>query len=135
MDLIADILLAAGAIGAGVYCFVLGRRLNRFNDLEKGVGGAVAVLSAQVDDLSRTLAAAQHTAADSAQTLTNLAERAEGISRRLELQMASLHDIPAAPQSPTSPTVEAPPKVEAAPTSPAAPLFSRRINSSAGDAA
>ena len=51
MELIADILLAAGAIGAGVYCFVLARRLNRFNDLEKGVGGAVAVLSAQVDDL------------------------------------------------------------------------------------
>lgn len=37
MDLIADILLASGAIGAGVYCFILGRRLNRFNDLEKGL--------------------------------------------------------------------------------------------------
>ena len=50
MDLIADILLVAGALGAGFYCFILGRRLNRFNDLENGVGGAVAVLSAQVDD-------------------------------------------------------------------------------------
>ena len=59
MDIIADILLISGAIGAGVYCLVLGRRLNKFNDLEKGVGGAVAVLSAQVDDLNRTLAAAQ----------------------------------------------------------------------------
>jgi hypothetical protein len=98
MDLIADILLAAGAIGAGVYCFILGRRLNRFNDLEKGVGGAVAVLSAQVDDLTRTLAAAQATAAQSADTLTDLTRRAETISQRLELQMASLHDIPAAPQ-------------------------------------
>ena len=52
MDIIADILLAAGALGAGIYCYILGRRLNRFNDLEKGVGGAVAVLSAQVDDLT-----------------------------------------------------------------------------------
>jgi hypothetical protein len=95
MDLIADILLAAGAIGAGIYCFILGRRLNRFNDLEKGVGGAVAVLSAQVDDLTKTLAAAQATAAKSADTLTALTTRAETMSQRLELQIASLHDIPA----------------------------------------
>ena len=97
MELIADIFLAAGALGAGVYCFVLGRRLNRFNDLEKGVGGAVAVLSVQVDDLTKTLTAAQTTAANSAQTLTELTQRAEDMSRKLELQMASLHDIPDAP--------------------------------------
>lgn len=95
MDLIADILLAAGAVGAGIYCFILGRRLNRFNDLEKGVGGAVAVLSAQVDDLTKTLSSAQVTAAQSAETLTDLTTRAEAMSQRLELQMASLHDIPA----------------------------------------
>ena len=103
MDLIADILLASGAIGAGVYCFILGRRLNRFNDLEKGVGGAVAVLSAQVDDLTKTLAAAQDTAAKSAETLTELTSRAEGMSQRLELQMASLHDIPVQ-QTPSAPS-------------------------------
>lgn len=94
MDIIADILLAAGAVGAGIYCYVLGRRLNRFNDLENGVGGAVAVLSAQVDDLTKTLSAAQKTASVSAETLTELTVRAEAISQRLELQMASLHDIP-----------------------------------------
>jgi hypothetical protein len=133
MDFIADILLAAGAIGAGIYCFVLGRRLNRFNDLEKGVGGAVAVLSAQVDDLNRSLAAAQHTAAGSAQALTDLTNRAEETSRRLELQMASLHDIPAEP--PARPLTEEPPKAEETSSNPAAPLFSRRINSTAGGAA
>ena len=93
MDMIADILLAAGALGAAFYCWILGRRLKRFNDLEKGVGGAVAVLSAQVDDLNKSLAAAQETASDSAATLTALTERAEMISRQLELQMASLHDV------------------------------------------
>ena len=51
MDLIADILLAAGAIGAGCYCFVRGRRLNRFNELEKGVGGAVAASGSGVKSL------------------------------------------------------------------------------------
>lgn len=104
MELIADILLASGAIGAGFYCFVLGRRLNRFNNLEKGVGGAVAVLSAQVDDLTKMLAAAQATASESAETLSDLTMRAEQSSKRLELQMASLHDIPEpAPVQPTQP--------------------------------
>lgn len=131
MEFIADILLASGAIGAGVYCFVLGRRLNRFNDLEKGVGGAVAVLSAQVDDLSKTLEAAQKTASNSAQTLTDLTARAEDMSRRLELQMASLHDIPA---TPTTPAEQAPKAAEPEPTSPAAPLFARRVQPAAGDA-
>jgi hypothetical protein len=131
MEFIADILMAAGAIGAGIYCIVLGRRLNRFNDLEKGVGGAVAVLSAQVDDLDQTLNAAQRAAEESANTLTNLAQRAEDISRRLGLQMASLHDIPAEP----APEI----KTQALPTTPpqtAAPMFARRTHpASTGDIA
>lgn len=125
MEIIADLLLAAGALGAGFYCFVLGRRLNKFNDLETGVGGAVAVLSAQVDDLTKTLDTARISATRSAAELTALAERAENASRRLEMQIASLHDIPsegelppssenATPQSPPSP----PPTTE--------PMFVRR---------
>lgn len=130
MELIADILLAAGAIGAGFYCFVLGRRLNRFNDLEKGVGGAVAVLSAQVDDLTKTLTAAQASAGRSAQTLTDLSQRAEQTAQRLELQMAALHDLPGQPAPPVAePAQQA--EVPSAPVSVAvpevgAPMFVRR---------
>ena len=123
MDLIADILLAAGAIGAGFYCFVLGRRLKKFNSLEQGVGGAVAVLSAQVDDLRTTLEAAQKTAAASAETLSDLNVRAETISRRLELQMASLHDLP--PVAEPAPHPVDPP-AEADPPASTGPLFTRR---------
>ncbi|MDR9393243.1 hypothetical protein [Roseovarius sp. SYSU LYC5161] len=94
MDVIADILLAAGAIGAGIYCFVLARRLRRFNDLEKGVGGAVAVLSAQVDELNTTLETAQQTASQSTQSLDGLTDRAESVAKRLELLVASMHDLP-----------------------------------------
>lgn len=104
MELVADILLVAGAIGAGVYCFVLARRLNRFNDLEKGVGGAVAVLSAQVDDLTRMLAAAQDTAEGSNTVLTNLTQRAESVAGKLELMMASMHDLPDGDAPPKPPT-------------------------------
>lgn len=100
MMVIADILLAAGALGAGLYCLVLSRRLRRFTDLEKGVGGAVAVLSAQVDDLTKTLADAQSTARASVGQLDAVSTRAEAASQRLELLVASLHDLP----EPTVPT-------------------------------
>jgi len=117
MDIIADILLVAGALGAALYCWILGRRLRRFNDLEKGVGGAVAMLSVQVDDLKKTLAAAQDAAGDSAAALTALTERAEGVSRQLELQMASLHDVAEAPE-PAPPKEPKPEQAE--------PIFMRR---------
>lgn len=100
MNMIADILLVAGALGAGLYCFVLARRLARFNDLENGVGGAVAVLSAQVDDLTKTLTAAQKQAASSNESLDDLTMRAESAAKRLELLVASLHDLPDADQQP-----------------------------------
>ncbi|GAB5434568.1 MAG: hypothetical protein EpisKO_39380 [Epibacterium sp.] len=96
MELIADILLAAGALGAGFYCLVLSRRLKRFNDLEKGVGGAVAVLSSQVDDLNKSLVAARKMSDGSSQALEQLTGRAESVAHKLELMMASMHDI--APQ-------------------------------------
>lgn len=108
MEILADILLLAGAIGAGVYCFVLSRRLRRFTNLEKGVGGAVAVLSMQVDDLTKTLEAAQISARDSVTKLADVNQRAEASARQLELMLASLHDLPsvaaapaARPQTPT----------------------------------
>lgn len=94
MNLIADILLIAGALGAATYCVVLARRLNRFNDLEKGVGGAIAVLSAQVDDMTKTLEAARRTAGESTGSLDELTGRAEGVAQRLELLVASMHDLP-----------------------------------------
>ncbi|MFT6674852.1 MAG: methyl-accepting chemotaxis protein [Sulfitobacter sp.] len=125
MDLVADIFLAAGALGAGFYCFVLGRRLNRFNDLEKGVGGAVAVLSAQVDDLTKTLTAAQATANHSAQTLQKLSERAEKTARQLELQMAALHDLPSSPDTAEVAAPKAAP-APAPPIPPSEPMFVRR---------
>lgn len=126
MDFIADIFLAVGAFGAAIYCWVLGRRLKRFNDLEKGVGGAVAVLSAQVDDLTRTLSAAQSTAAKSSQDLTELTRRAEEMSRRLELQMASLHDIPQTPEAEPPETEEVLPDTEP-PKVKAGPMFRRHV--------
>ncbi|MCR9108392.1 hypothetical protein [Marivita sp. XM-24bin2] len=114
MDLVADILLVAGALGAGLYCFILSRRLTRFTDLENGVGAAVAVLSAQVSDLQVALETAQRTATHSSDSLEDLTQRAEDAAKRLELMVASMHDLPPAPLK------QAPLK------SPEGPVFSRR---------
>lgn len=99
MDLIADILLGAGAIGAGLYCLVLARRLKAFNTLESGMGGAIAVLSAQVDDMTRALETARGAAGDSARSLREMTERAEAAAAKLELMLATLHDLPEMPDA------------------------------------
>ena len=127
MEFIADVFLVAGALGAGFYCYVLARRLNRFNDLEKGVGGAVAVLSAQVDDLSKALAQAQTVSDSSSEALMDLTHRAEAVAQRLELMMASMHDLPK--------TEDASERSAPAPKQPSAttePIFMRHAADRAG---
>lgn len=96
MEILADILLAAGALGAGLYCHVLSGRLKRFNTLESGMGGAIAVLSQQVDEMTQALAQARTAAQGSAEGLRALVDRAESSAARLDLLMASLHDLPEA---------------------------------------
>ncbi len=115
MQLIADVLLAAGAFGAALYCFVLSRRLTRFATLETGMGGAIAVLSAQVDELTRALAEAQAAAQESAARLKALNGRAEAGAQKLELMLAALHDLPEPGPRGAPPTPPAPePRAETA---------------------
>lgn len=94
MAIVADILLGAGAIGAAIYCMVLSRKLQRLTQLDSGMGGAIAVLSAQVDEMTRTLGKAQAAARDSAGALEAQTRRAEEAVARIELLLASLHDLP-----------------------------------------
>lgn len=107
MDVIADILLCASAIGAGFYCFVLSRRLTEFKNLDNGVGAAVATLSRQVDDLTKALNEAQSGASTSAASLSELTRRADSAAQRLELLVASMHDLPDQSPRPERPPHEA----------------------------
>ena len=91
--MIADILLIAGALGACAYCLVLSRRLRRFADVENGVGGAIAALSVQVDQMTAALGNAQTSAVASSRSLEALTGRAEEVAGRLELLVAAMHDI------------------------------------------
>lgn len=106
MQLIADMLMIAATIGASAYCLVLAARLRRFTTLETGMGGAIAVLSAQVDDMTRALEKARAVATQSERNLEDLTSRADGLARRLELLMASLHDLPEPTPKPTRPEPE-----------------------------
>ena len=94
MQFLSDILLAFAALGAGFYCHILSNRLKRFNALESGMGGAIAVLSQQVDEMTRALNQAQTTAQGSADGLKALVDRAEGAAARLDLLISTLHDLP-----------------------------------------
>lgn len=114
MDLIADILLVAGSFGAAVYCYVLAARLKRFTTLESGMGGAIAVLSAQVDEMTAALDKARGAANGSAESLAALTTRGEEVARRLELLVASLHDLPE-PKPAARPVEEDPPEDERRP--------------------
>lgn len=102
MELIADVLMSAGAFGAAIYCYVLAGRLKKFTTLETGMGGAIAVLSAQVDDMTRALEKARGAATGSATGLEALVFRAEGVAAKLELMVAAMHDLPAPPPARTA---------------------------------
>lgn len=109
MTLIADLLMTAGALAAGFYCIVLSRRLTALKNVEGGIGQAVAALSLQVDELERSIDSARNAAGQSSKSLTELTARAEGAAQRLELMVASMHDIPDLPDDPPAKTEPEPP--------------------------
>jgi len=43
----ADLLMVAASLGAAIYCMILSRRLSRLTSFDKGIGGAIAVMSQQ----------------------------------------------------------------------------------------
>ncbi|WP_050524738.1 hypothetical protein [Pseudorhodobacter wandonensis] len=110
MQLIADILLASGAFGAAIYCYVLAQRLKKLQTLETGMGGAIAVLSAQVDDMTRALETAREAADRQVKSLETLTQRGEDVAGRLELLLASMHDLPEEQKSPPPPPQAEPEK-------------------------
>jgi hypothetical protein len=102
MTLAIDIVVGIGALLAAAYCMVLSRRLRSLTRLDGDIGKAIAVLSAQVDELTRVLKSAERSSGQANDALQDQIAQAEGAARRLELLMA------AAPASvrPTAPPRE-----------------------------
>lgn len=92
MDLIADGLLISAACVAALYCHVLARRLRRLGDLDAGLGGAIAALSRQAEELRAAIDGAKGAAAESSRDLTKRTARAEAAAGRLEILISAMHD-------------------------------------------
>ncbi|MCC5991519.1 MAG: hypothetical protein JJT99_03250 [Rhodobacteraceae bacterium] len=89
MTILIDIAVALGAFLAAAYCMLLSRRLRALTRLDGDVGAAIAVLSQQVDALTKALETASH-AGSAAQTgLDSSIARAETATRSLELMLGA----------------------------------------------
>ena len=78
--------LLAGSIMLGIFCLVLARRLRRLNDLETGLGGAIAVMAAEVDRLERAIIMAKDEARAASESLALEVQRARKERAVLELR-------------------------------------------------
>ena len=94
MNYFADIFLGSGALAAAFYCMVLSRRLSKFTGLDQELGSAIAVMSGQVDEMTKVLREARESSQDSSIKLEEITGRAEAVAEKLEVLMAALHDIP-----------------------------------------
>lgn len=92
MEFIADGLMVFGALIAALYCYVLSRRLSALRSMDQGLGGAIAGLSARVEQTKASLADTKATTTDLTRELSAVTARAEIAAGRLELLLATLHD-------------------------------------------
>jgi hypothetical protein len=89
----ADILVILASLGAMGYCMVLSRRLNRLTSFDKGLGGAIAVMSSQVDEMKAALREAKAGSDGAGKQLHDLVHQARDISTELEMMIAACHDF------------------------------------------
>lgn len=90
---LADLLLMTGSLGAAAYCMVLSRRLTRLGSFDKGIGSAIAVLSAQVEEMKAALSDVKAGSDGAGQQLNDLVGQAREISAELEMMIAACHDF------------------------------------------
>ena len=69
--------LLAFSVGLAFFCFLLARRLRKLNDLETGLGGAIAVMTSEIGRLERSIQAAKTEALQATHNLAEEIERAK----------------------------------------------------------
>ncbi|MFD1883726.1 hypothetical protein [Paracoccus pacificus] len=69
--------IGVGSVALAIFCMVLARRLRRLNDLETGLGGAIAVMTAEIARLETAIRAARDEATVATQRLAEEVERAK----------------------------------------------------------
>lgn len=74
---VLQIALIAFTIGLSGFCFTLARRLRKLNDLESGLGGAIAVMTSEIGRLEKSILLAKAEATSATQALSDEIERAK----------------------------------------------------------
>ncbi|WP_410216414.1 hypothetical protein [Paracoccus sp. (in: a-proteobacteria)] len=69
-------MLLVACLGLAGFCMSLARRLRKLNDLESGLGGAIAIMAAEVDRLERAIRSARDEATKASQGLAEEIETA-----------------------------------------------------------
>ncbi len=70
LSVLFPLITAALSLPLAVYCYVLSRRLRRLNDLETGLGGAIAVMTTEISRLDHAIRRAR---AEAEEATTELA--------------------------------------------------------------
>ena len=83
MSLIADGLLIVAGLTAGLYCFVLSRRLKAFSSTETGIGQEIRQLNATLAETREALSEAQSSAKAEAEALARDIAHARKLSTQL----------------------------------------------------
>lgn len=73
LSILFPLITSVLSLPLAIYCYVLSRRLRRLNDLETGLGGAIAVMTTEITRLDhairRARAEAEEATADLARTI------------------------------------------------------------------
>jgi hypothetical protein len=92
MQMLMDGLLMAASLFAGIYCWILARRVHDLKSLDKGLGGSIVTLTRQVELARTTLEESRGAAAESREELGKLIARAELSAKQLRLIVAASRD-------------------------------------------
>ncbi len=74
---ILQMLMILFMIGLAGFCFALTRRLRKLNDLETGLGGAIAVMASEISRLERSILLAKAEATAATRSLSDEIDRAK----------------------------------------------------------
>ena len=74
---ILQMLMILFMIGLAGFCFALTRRLRKLNDLETGLGGAIAVMTSEISRLERSILLAKAEATAATRSLADEIDRAK----------------------------------------------------------
>ena len=105
IDVILQVALMTASVGLGLFCAILSRRLRRLNDLETGLGGAIAVMASEVDRLERAILGARDEAMAAGEALSDqiAAARKERALWELRQRIGEAAFTPPEPLAPAAP--------------------------------